>query len=592
MTEQDFILLVEEYFDNSITEDGRMALRREIGENPERKRLFELQARQHVRLHAQTSRCDFTESQRVAAMVVDIARKTRSPLVYDYVHPQSLRERIKAVICGFRAPRGSTQRRYAREFIGRVIGAPAVSLAVNLAIIGLLMYFAIPRADEWSDQGRGVITLGLPQESPPTLDRNPPETGQPGEPSGAEGMIANAPVTLSIRETAPAPEPGLGVSGIPIETAIPAAPMVTPLATGIGGTPMSLPGILQGRLKPQRPKLIKEGGGEGTEDAVTRALVWLRQQQREDGSWEGQDKAAMAGLSLLAFLGRNETIESPDFGATVRKGLDYLLRVQDAQGRFSADVYAHAISTYAVSEAYTLTRIIALRDSMERAVAVIINGQQPGGGFNYKYEKGARFDTSVTGWQVQALKAARLAGSAQPGLDQALNRSIWFLQNESFARDGSGFVYCGVPGVQPAGGSKPSMTAVGTLCLQLLGQGRSVHARAGLKALESSAFDWPAGDKKVGVYAAYYLTQAKFQQESTAVWKKWNQEFKTTMLRHQKKDGHWEGGDYDQGSHVYTTALCTLTLEVYYRCLRTYMKEPDIVNAANISTDGVPVEVR
>jgi hypothetical protein len=38
----------------------------------------------------------------------------------------------------------------------------------------------------------------------------------------------------------------------------------------------------------------------------------------------------------------------------------------------------------------------------------------------------------------------------------------------------------------------------------------------------------------------------------------------------QTADGHWEEGDHDSGSHVYTTTLSTLMLEVYYRYLPSY----------------------
>jgi len=589
MTEQDFILLVEQHLDNSIAEDGRRALRRELAADPERQRRFELQARQHVRLHAQTSRCDFTDSQRVAAMVVDIVQKTREPRVYDYLHTPPLRERIRAVFRGLRAPAGSGLRRHAQDVLGRIVGAPAISLAINLAVIGLLVYFAIPRTDERTDSGAGVICLAPPPPTPPTLDPRQPAPTQPTETPGAPDGLETPSAPVISEPTTPS-EPASGLPGPVIETTFPSIPLMPTITAGTGAKSTSLPTPLRGRPKGQRHELLVKGDGEDTEDAVTRALLWLKQHQRDDGSWDGQDKAAMTGLALLAFLGRNETTQSPEFGTTVRKGLDYLLHVQDAQGRFSPNVYAHAIGAYAVSEAYTLTRVILLRDAMERAVAVIVAGQQPDGGFDYDYAKAARFDTSVTGWQVQALKAARLAGSDHPGLEQALNQCVVFLKNESYARDGSGFVYSGTPGLQAFGGATPSMTAVGTLCLQLLGQGHAPQTRAGLKALENSVCEWPAA--KVRVYATYYVTQAKFQQENNAVWRKWNQQFKTTLLRHQQKDGHWEGGDYDQGSHVYTTALCALTLEVYYRVLPTYTKAPPVETVTSISTGAVPVEVQ
>lgn len=585
MNEQDFILLVEEYLDGTITDDGRIALRREISTDSERRRHFEQQARQHVRLHAQTSRCDFTESQRVANMVVEIVHENHErPHLNDYLRDLSFRERFRAMIDGFRAPSGSPRRLQARALLGRIIGAPAVSLAVNLLIIGMIVYFAVPRSPDPRE-------IELPPvdfkriESPPSLDPQPAPARQETDSRTESG--GNDLVALNVTFLPPSTSEAGGAAGIPDDAggpviALPPGPLGPP-----NPNPIPLPPTISGRTN-RPPRGAPEDPGE---DAVTRALTWLKARQREDGSWDGQDKSAMTGLALLAYLGRGETPRSPVYGTTIRKGLDYLLRVQDSQGRYSSNVYAHAIATYAVAEAVTMTRVLVLRESMEKAVAIILKGQQAGGGFDYDYKQALRFDTSVTGWQLQALKAAQLALPSAPEIDAALDKCATFLRTQAFARDGSGFVYSGNVGDVPAGGATPSMTAVGTLGLQFLHQGRTPEARAGLKALADARCDWPL-QGKAPVYTLYYLTQVKFQQENQAVWHAWDNQCKKTLLARQHRDGHWEGGDYDQGSHVYTTALCTLTLEVYYRYLPTYTKTPASTSAAPANEEGVPIDVR
>jgi hypothetical protein len=299
----------------------------------------------------------------------------------------------------------------------------------------------------------------------------------------------------------------------------------------------------------------------------------------------------MTGLALLAFLGRGETQDSEEFGATVGKAIRYLLSVQDVRGALSTDAYAQGIATYALSEACTMTGIMSVREAMEKAVQVLIDGQQSRGGFNYGYSKGDRFDTSVSGWQIQAFKAAKIARCANPALDAAIERSLGFLKNDAFALDGSGFVYCGTPGIAPPTGARWTMTGVGTLCLQLFGEGASTPARAGLKALEPLSFSWPAGAVgKAPVYGGYYVTQAKYQ-EGKKMWDTWDKRFSRELVEHQQRDGHWEGGDYEQGSYVYTTCLCTLMLEVYYRHLPTYQIET-LVSAGTNAPGDVRVEVR
>ena len=91
MNDQDFILLIEQYLDGSISAAGRKSLSDAVQADPERRRLFEAQARQHVRLHAQTSRVDFTESQRVAVMVMDVAEKEHPSHFIDTLKQQSVR---------------------------------------------------------------------------------------------------------------------------------------------------------------------------------------------------------------------------------------------------------------------------------------------------------------------------------------------------------------------------------------------------------------------------------------------------------------------------------------------------------------------
>ena len=331
--------------------------------------------------------------------------------------------------------------------------------------------------------------------------------------------------------------------------------------------------------------LGRYGGSRSGEDAVLRALRWLKKNQDEDGSWTKADKVdpvAMAGLALLCFLAHNETPSSPEFGATVEKAMKYLVSKQGANGVFGRD-YTHGIATYALSEGFALTKIMALKDAMDKGIDYIIKGQQPEGGFNYNYSKGDRWDMSVTGWQFQAIKAARMAGCTDEGLEDAVKKGIQFLKTQAFCQAKGGFGYDGKPG-QPGTGAKPSMTGCGCLCLQLMGQPGAAEVKAGLEYLKDFQCQWDAssadpkgGHGKNNVYAWYYITQAKFQRGGTD-WESWNKMFSRQLVLGQQKDGHWENGDY--GGDVYTTSLCCLMLEVYYRYLPSYQKVEETAPAA------------
>ena len=343
-------------------------------------------------------------------------------------------------------------------------------------------------------------------------------------------------------------------------------------------SPLVMKGLFAGRSEGGRSSGLNQYAGrwaQVVEQSVIRALEWLKRNQAPDGSW-GPNKPGMTGLGLLTFLAHGETTSSKDYGPTVEKAIRFLLRIQNEAGAFGSTdsgpaVYAHAIATYAISEAYGLTRIPDLKPAMEKAAKLIVNGQQAGGLWDYKYDKGARWDTSVAGWQIQALKAAYIAGAEVPGIKEAMDKSVGGLVRSQRAETGR-FGYS-----SPGNGSD-GVTAVGVLCLQLLGQHRSQAAQAGLNAMKGFKCDyrdppdWP-------MYAWYYITQAKFHHGG-ALWNDWNNQFARELTKNQNEDGSWtsagqflkDDGHGKETNHgpVYSTTLAALTLQVYYRFLPTY----------------------
>ena len=69
-------------------------------------------------------------------------------------------------------------------------------------------------------------------------------------------------------------------------------------------------------------------------------------------------------------------------------------------------------------------------------------------------------------------------------------------------------------------------------------------------------------------------------QVQNEAWKTWNKEMTQTLLSLQRGDGHangsWDsdGLRNDPGGRIFSTAMATLTLEVYYRYLPMYAKRP------------------
>jgi len=341
-------------------------------------------------------------------------------------------------------------------------------------------------------------------------------------------------------------------------------------------------------------------GDPQTEAAVMRTLRWLKKTQAEDGSWQ-KNRIAMTGLAILTFLAHCETPgSSEEFGPTVQKAIEFLLAQQKPDGRFmgvDSHDYSHPIATYALCEAYGMTRHPNVRAAVEKALVPIINGQHPTGGWTYQMnperESGIyRDDTSYMGWCVQALKAAQLSGLDVPGLDKACKLAVHGFKNN--AAPGGGFGY-----TSPGTGG---LTSVGTLSMQLLGASdlRETKLAADLMAQWKPSFAERAngiGDSLQYYY--YYATQSKFHFGGPR-WEKWNQEMKAIYVAAQKIErdaiqdhtgqyrdiGWWENNDTHTDRPVMDTCLAALQLMVYYRGgLRTTSAD-----AVAVDRDLLPLE--
>ncbi len=340
------------------------------------------------------------------------------------------------------------------------------------------------------------------------------------------------------------------------------------------------PGQMANRTGSGRAAAIGAYGGQWgqyAEAAVLRALEWLRINQNKDGSWGTHDQEAMAGLGILTFLAHGETTASEKYGQTVERAIRYLVAKQNEQGAFdkidtTAGTYAQAICVYAISEAYGMTRIPSLKTVMEKGVQVIISGQQAGGGFDYKFAKSDRRDTSLGGWCCQAMKSAYIAGAENTGLHEAMEKAVADFKSVQKPDDGS-FYYSKVA----ASHSTHSITAVAVLSMQLLGHANDPECQKGVDFLGGADCKWQS-PPEWPMYAWYYITQTKFHKGG-ATWSSWNNQFAPQLIRNQNQDGSWnsaglalgEGSSGRENMHpVYATTLAALTLQVYYRFLPTY----------------------
>ncbi|MCX6867154.1 MAG: hypothetical protein NTV46_13225 [Verrucomicrobia bacterium] len=266
----------------------------------------------------------------------------------------------------------------------------------------------------------------------------------------------------------------------------------------------------------RRQRILNNGGTLACEDAVLKGLRWLKTQQQADGSWGDQNKPAMTGLALLAYLGHCETVASPEFGESVAKGLVYLIDLgMKNDGKLGTDFngqpfcYEHAIATYALAEAATAALCTGskwpflphLNEVTRKAGQFIIDNQNKNGGWAYQYAiDGGHTDLSIVGWQVQALKACSHVPNAKfKGMDGSISQALNYVN--SLQGPSGSYGYAG-----PGGGGYQPLTGVGMLCNQMWDKGKSPHViRAAKSVLAHTTFNFKTG---AHLYAAYYESQA------------------------------------------------------------------------------------
>ena len=333
----------------------------------------------------------------------------------------------------------------------------------------------------------------------------------------------------------------------------------------------------------------------------------------------------LTSLALLCFLGAGFSHESKQdivdtsmakrykIGDVVKNGLQWLVKRQNQDGSFTDKVfmYNEALATMALTEAFGLTQNRYWKEPAQKGIDFLQDAQRPNpsgtGLWGWRYEsrkeieevrragtqdeayKAQLFqsDTSVTGWVVMALKSAQLAGLAvkkgkhgrRLGVHQMGDgrlRAGRLPRRQRCRSDGDGsknddkFTY-----------HPTTMSALG-MCIRIFTQHDpddpffELAARRIVQDLPTVSKDKSSIDYYYWYYGSLALNQLDgpdSPRKSGKYWGPWNKAMVEAVLALQDhaeracSNGGWITTDrwsYD-GGPLYTTALNTLTLEVYYR---------------------------
>lgn len=415
------------------------------------------------------------------------------------------------------------------EQVVRTVRSPALSILLHVAAVLLLVFLTTPRPAE--PEALIVVTLRDAQMSdteilraedtpkPESLEPSPVEKEtllpdvDPVEPDVIDEFASVRPVERDLPEFDKLPQADIS-NDIPDSLSGELDFAVSDLSViGLEGGPSAdfNGGMFSGRGRARERFAHRYGGSEASLQAVDAALDWLARHQDKSGLWywnayslqcNGKDDhccvegafigrrgatavtqydVAATGLALMAFLAGGHTNTEGDFQRTVDAGLEALMQRQ-SKGIFSDNMYAQAIATAAMAEAYGMTNDKKIRKSAREGIGAILASQHSDGGFRYEvipYEPSSEVrrgklsgisDLSVSGWVAVALKIATetdlMSEAEERGVLKDFEDFVAACEAKSDYRLAS---------YTPKSGGTIRMTAVAMVCNLLLGKTRNLQ---------------------------------------------------------------------------------------------------------------------
>ncbi|REJ93851.1 MAG: prenyltransferase [Planctomycetota bacterium] len=309
-----------------------------------------------------------------------------------------------------------------------------------------------------------------------------------------------------------------------------------------------------------------------TRSSIDEGLIWLAGRQQEDGSFgtttRYRNNPGVAGLCGLAFLASGSTPDRGPYGQHVSRAIDFVLScarpsgyiVEEDWNYYHGPMYGHGFATLFLAEVYGMSPRDEVRETLRRAVTLIVNTQNEQGGWRYVPES-EEADISVTVCQVMALRAARNAGIAVP--KETIDACIDYLQ-KSQNGDG-GFRYR----LLEAAESKFPRSAAALVALYTSGVYEGPIIERGLGyMMQFAPGTIGSRSQEYYFYGQYYAVQAAWHAGGD-YWEIWYPAARDELLDLQLGDGSWSdpwiGNEYAAAMSLIALQLPNNYLPIFER---------------------------
>nr|WP_240907039.1 prenyltransferase/squalene oxidase repeat-containing protein [Paludisphaera rhizosphaerae] len=292
--------------------------------------------------------------------------------------------------------------------------------------------------------------------------------------------------------------------------------------------------------------------------AIQNGLAWLARQQQADGSFGSgtyRGNIAVTSLSGLAFMAAGSSPGRGPYGAQVDKALSYVMANTSPAGFIAVaaasthgPMYSHGFGALFLAEAYGMTRRPEIREKLQKAIRLIIDTQNPEGGWRYQPVR-ADADISVTICEINALRAARNAGLFIP--KETVDACIKYVK-QAQNPDG-GFRY-----MLQGGASAFPRSAAGVVALQSAGVYDDKEVAEGITYLKQFMREIKQGSRYSHFfYGHYYAAQAMWIRGGDE-WNEWFPAIRNELIHRQSAAGYWT----DSICNEYGTAMALIILQM------------------------------